>query len=172
VTRPYNKHGCTGIPEYHVWEAIVQRCTNPNHRNWADYGGRGIRLCAKWRRDFGAFLKEVGPRPAPVDGRRWTIERKKNSLGYMPGNVTWALDSAQHRNMRNNRWLTFRGERLTIGDMARKYNISPPQLHKRLASGQTLRQALLTPTKMIGRKVWAIRHAAAQVKGRSPSPGA
>jgi hypothetical protein len=168
MTRAYHKHGLTGTPEYHVWEAIVQRCTNPNNPSWRHYGGRGIRLHPKWRRDFGVFIAEVGPRPAPVNGKRWTIERKKNSLGYVPGNVVWASDKAQHRNLRTNRWLTFQGERLTIGDMARRHGISPTQLHKRLTNGWTLKRALLTPTKMLGRKVWAVRNA----QGRSPTPGA
>ena len=152
-------HGMSKSPEYAVWEEIVQRCTNKRHKNYADYGGRGIKLHPLWRADFAAFYAEVGPRPAPVDGKRWTIERKRNNRGYVPGNVAWALDHAQARNRRNNRWLTFRGETLVLSDMARKYGISQPQLHKRLADGWTLRRALLTPTRMIGRKVWAARNA-------------
>ena len=153
----HRTHGMTNRPEYAVWEAIVQRCTNKRHKNYADYGGRGIKLHPLWRKDFAAFYAEVGPRPKPVAGKRWTIERKKNARGYVPGNVAWALDNAQSRNRRNNRWLTFRGEKLVMLDMARKYGISHSQLYKRIADGWTLRRALLTPTRMIGRKVWAAR---------------
>src|ERR1044071_5168511 len=30
--------------EYNSWQSAKQRCYNPKHHQWRDYGGRGIRM--------------------------------------------------------------------------------------------------------------------------------
>lgn len=89
-------HGKTKAPEYGVWNSIVQRCTNPRHQAFADYGGRGISVCAEWRYDFVAFFNHVGPRPSPVH----SIDRVNNNGNYEPGNVRWATAVEQAHNRR------------------------------------------------------------------------
>src|SRR5690242_17959080 len=32
-------------PEYVVWAAMIQRCTNPKIEKYKHYGGRGIKVC-------------------------------------------------------------------------------------------------------------------------------
>lgn len=41
---------------YRVWDGIIQRCCNPNAKNYRNYGGRGIRICNEWRENFSAHL--------------------------------------------------------------------------------------------------------------------
>jgi hypothetical protein len=48
--------------EYHIWEGILQRCENPKNKDYADYGGRGIKVCEKWHK-FENFYADVGDRP-------------------------------------------------------------------------------------------------------------
>lgn len=90
------KHGMSRTREYHVWDAMIQRCTNPNDHGWAHYGGRGITVHPSFRADFLAFYAEVGPRPTP----RHSIDRIDNDRGYEPGNLRWATHSEQTRNQR------------------------------------------------------------------------
>lgn len=71
-------------PEYSAWSGAKQRCTNPKLRQWKDYGGRGITMCAEWHASFKAFLDHIGPRP---DGM--VLDRIDNDRGYEPGNVRW-----------------------------------------------------------------------------------
>lgn len=41
---------------------MKQRCTNPNSNNYHNYGGRGIRVCDRWRNSFETFLEDLGER--------------------------------------------------------------------------------------------------------------
>jgi hypothetical protein len=96
-------HGGRYRPEYAVWQAMKDRCLNPNHAAYHNYGGRGIKICPEWQHSFAAFLRDVGPRPSPD----LSIDRIDNDGNYEPGNVRWATRSEQTRNQRprkRNEW--------------------------------------------------------------------
>jgi hypothetical protein len=79
------KHGYAApgkvTPEYRIWVGIIKRCCNSSNHSFADYGGRGITVCEKWRHDFPAFLADMGKRPSAAH----SIERKDNDGPYSPG---------------------------------------------------------------------------------------
>jgi hypothetical protein len=85
--------------EYRAWQRMKQRCLNPDHAAYADYGARGITVCRRWLNSFENFLADMGRKPSP----ELTLERKNNSLGYRPSNCTWAPWSAQNNNRRRPR---------------------------------------------------------------------
>lgn len=58
-------HGQSASTEYHAWRAMKARCTNRNLRSFKDYGGRGIKVCARWVRSFENFLSDMGLKPSP-----------------------------------------------------------------------------------------------------------
>jgi hypothetical protein len=92
------KHGHTwkggSSPTYLSWQGMVARCTNPSSPAWKWYGGRGIRVCRRWR-SFENFLADMGERPHGL-----TLERRNNDGGYKPSNCCWATRSQQARNRR------------------------------------------------------------------------
>lgn len=96
------KHGATrggkATREYTTWVCMIQRCTNPNFEHWADYGGRGITVCKRWRHSFADFFVDMGKRPTGT-----TIDRINNDGNYTKQNCRWATPKMQRANQRPRR---------------------------------------------------------------------
>lgn len=85
--------------EYSALKHAIDRCTNPNHVYYYNYGGRGITvdpLFTSGTMGFYHFLEEVGLRPGP----EYSLDRIDNDLGYQPGNLRWATREQQQHNRR------------------------------------------------------------------------
>ena len=89
-------HGKYGTRVYRIWNAMIQRCTNPNQPHYERYGGRGVTVCDAWRGSFEAFYADMGEPTTDTH----SIDRKDNMRGYEPGNCRWATLSEQRQNQR------------------------------------------------------------------------
>jgi hypothetical protein len=93
---PQYRHGMRQTRVYRIWNAMRQRCHNPNQPHYVRYGGKGVRVCKKWREDFMAFYKDMGDPPSD----KHSIDRINPSGNYEPRNCRWATASQQNRNKR------------------------------------------------------------------------
>jgi len=85
-------------PLYSAWRAMRQRCNHRLHKQYRDYGGRGISVCKRWN-TFENFAADMGPHP----GKGWSLDRKRNNGNYRPGNCRWTTPKEQSRNQRSNK---------------------------------------------------------------------
>ena len=137
------KHGKTHTTEYHIWLSMNQRCSNPNVVQYDRYGGRGIKVCNRWKNSFELFLQDMGKRP-----KGHSIERKNNDGNYCPSNCIWATYKTQGRNKVNNHRLTFRGETKNISEWAEVIGINQSTLLFRIRRGWSIEKALTTPLRV------------------------
>lgn len=127
-------------PTYVSWLRMRQRCRNPRHVYFRNYGGRGITVCDRWRDSFENFLADMGERPEGT-----SLDRIDNARGYEPGNCRWASRPEQQRNTSRNHLLTFRGETHSIAEWGEITGISRRTIRTRLRIGWSVEDALTLP---------------------------
>lgn len=88
-------HGLSKTTEHVIWSGILQRCENKNNHGYRNYGGRGIKVCSRWK-DFENFYADMGRRPSS----KHSIDRINNDGDYEPNNCRWATVSQQLANRR------------------------------------------------------------------------
>jgi hypothetical protein len=124
---------------YQCWMDMKARTMNPKHRSFANYGGRGIKVCDRWL-EFPSFLEDMGENPGPG----YSIERTSNDGNYEPGNCRWATRREQDRNKRSTVMISFEGETMCVSDWERKLGFSEGVVGIRLRSGWPIPKALTT----------------------------
>ena len=81
--------------EYQRWHSMRKRCLNPNCKAYKNYGGRGIKVCKRWKH-YPNFLADMGRCPS---GK--SLDRINNDGNYTPANCRWATQKQQVHNRRH-----------------------------------------------------------------------
>jgi len=115
---------------YSTWAGMFSRCYNAHNRKYANYGGRGITVCERWKSNFAAFLEDMGERP---EGR--TLDRIDNEKGYAKENCRWATPLEQAHNMRTNRSIEYQGMTLNLGQLTSLLGVNRNTLYYRIKRG-------------------------------------
>ena len=132
------KHGKRNTKEYGIWNAMKNRCYNGNVHNYSRYGGRGIKVCERWKNSFENFYADMGKRPS----NKYSIDRIDNDGDYCPENCRWATASEQQRNKRNNRIVEYKGKKHTLVEICERFNREYSKVHARLSKGCSVEDAL------------------------------
>lgn len=127
---------------YSSWSHMHVRCFNKAHRNYPNYGGRGIKIDPRWN-DYRAFAADMGKRPS----KDFSIERIDVNGDYEPGNCRWATREEQARNKQNTVYVTFKGKRYLLMDLVADLGLSRDIVYNRLKLGWPLNHALALPVR-------------------------
>ena len=130
------------LPEYGIWNGMLNRCRNPNVKCFPLYGGRGIKVCEEWKK-FENFYRDMGSRPSP----KHSLDRIDGNGNYEPGNVRWATTIEQANNRRHTRFVIYRGKRMALNNAVR---LAGSVIHYesawiRITSGWSVEHAIETP---------------------------
>lgn len=122
-------HNETGSSaEYSSYSHAKNRCNNPKHHAFSEYGGRGIKFLFN---SYEEFLAELGRKPTA----QHSIDRIDVNGNYEKGNVRWASKSEQQCNRRNTRTLTVKGETHNLIKWARITGIKYSTITSRMSVG-------------------------------------
>lgn len=135
-------HGDSHTRLFRIWALMHTRCNNPHAINYADYGGRGIKVCKEWDKyePFRDWALTNGY------AENLSIDRIDTNGDYTPRNCQWATSKQQANNRRSNRIIEFRGEKRTVSQWAENAGISKNAMLNRLKSDNfTLEEALMSP---------------------------
>ncbi len=114
--------------EYTIWTKMKYRCLNPNSKDYAHYGGRGITVCDRWKNSFPNFIADMGYRPSSD----YSIERIKVNEGYNPDNCKWIPKREQPKNTRVTKLIEHNGEKLDLTDWCKKLNLNYHMMRHRV----------------------------------------
>jgi len=132
-------------PELEAYSKMHTRCDDPRDKRYADWGGRGIRVCARWSGPdgFKHFLADMGPRPSTG----YSIDRVDNDGPYEPANCRWATAIEQRRNNSYNWRMTLDGVTRTISEWCELYAMPRDTVRYRIKRGWSSRRALMQPIR-------------------------
>ena len=131
-------HGLCSSSEYGIWSGMKKRCYDTNHKSYPHYGGRGIKVCDKWKNDFAAFYSDMGPRPSLGH----SIDRIDGNGHYAPDNCRWATSTEQNLNYSQNRHVEYQGKNITVTELAEETGIERHVLYQRLDRGYSVNEAI------------------------------
>ena len=134
-------HGRSNSRFYKTWKHMVGRCSNPNNKDYKDYGGRGITVCEEWLdvANFVAWAESTHPN---MEG--YTLDRIDNDKGYSPENCTWSDKTTQAINQRikKNNTSGYVGVSYYDRDGVWTAYISVNNTHKHIGSFLTIEEAV------------------------------
>lgn len=106
-----------------IYQGMKNRCYLKTSTSYNRYGGRGITICEEWLGEHG-FINFYNWATENGYKDNLTIDRIDNKGNYSPENCRWVTLLEQQNNTRLNRWFEYKGEKLTLSQITRKYNIN------------------------------------------------
>lgn len=134
-------HGHRYNKIYRVWYAMRERCGRKTDKFYADYGGRGIKVCDRWQ-TFENFLADMG---TPAEGMQ--IDRINNDGNYEPSNCRWVTRTENASNKRNNKVIEYNGRTMTVSAWEKELKLKAGTIKQRLYLGWDFKRAIETKVR-------------------------
>lgn len=123
---------CQEHPLLRIWQSMLGRCLNKNHKSYHHYGGKGVKITQEWRSFWGfasSIEHSIGVRPS----KKHTLDRIDSNGDYEPSNVRWATQKEQLRNQSRNVVIEFNGKSQCLSAWADEVGISYASLFRRIS---------------------------------------
>lgn len=124
------------------FRSMLERCYSRKDKYYHLYGGRGIKVCERWKSSFENFYEDMGPRPF-----KHSLDRIDNDGNYEPSNCRWAKSIIQANNRRSNRKISFNGKIQTISEWGRELGLNKSVIRNRLERGYSVEESLIVGKK-------------------------
>ena len=125
-------HGLYKSKLYSIWVSIKNRTLKPKHKDYNDYGGRGITICDEWKNDFMSFYNWAMSN-GYEENKGLSIDRIDNDGNYCSANCRWTTQTIQNRNRRipKNNTSGYKGVSYfkKSGSYEAYINIKPKRIH-------------------------------------------
>lgn len=147
IERGITPHGDSNSRLYRVFIGMVDRCEREGHVQYANYGGRGVKVCEEWRHDYSAFREWAlanGYDEGAAHGD-CTIDRIDPNGDYSPTNCRFVDMRTQQNNKRNNRLVTMDGKTQSVTQWCRELGLNPKTVNSRIHMGWEPVDALTKP---------------------------
>lgn len=120
------------------------RCYNPNHKQFKDYGGRGIEVCEEWKDNFKQFAEDMYPKPF----KEAQLDRIDNNKGYSKDNCRWVSRLENQRNRRDNFKVIYDGVEQCLRTLCDELALDFTVINTRIRQLEwDVKKALTTPIK-------------------------
>jgi len=124
------KHGFKGERLYGIWKGMKRRCSSSDKH----YGGRGVRVCEEWEKDYTVFREWALKSGYDCNAKRGecTLDRIDVNGDYCPENCRWVNQTIQMNNTRVNKKVTFNGMIKTLYEWSKVIGINHRLLYSRI----------------------------------------
>lgn len=122
---------------------MKKRCYNKTASMYKHYGGRGIKICERWRISFNNFLEDMGTKP----NSKYSLERLNVNGDYEPNNCKWIPKKEQARNRTDTKTVLYKGVTKKVVELAEEYNMNSNLILSRLKQNWSIEKALTTPVQ-------------------------
>lgn len=121
---------------YSAYNAMIGRCYKPQHKYYPNYGGRGVRVCEEWLKDYMSFLNW-----SKANGWAKGLEIDKDTLGngllYSPSTSCWITKRENNLKRKDSRLVMYKGDEVSVAELSRRLGVPKMTLAVRLNNGWT-----------------------------------
>ena len=130
-----------------IYFGMKDRCYRIKSNHYLRYGARGIKICEEWLGKNG-FINFYNWANSNGYNDNLSIDRIDNNCDYSPENCRWATAEEQQNNTRKNHILYYKGEKMTLSQASKRFNLSTSTIwHRTKKYGDDLEIALKEPIR-------------------------